>query len=138
MIQYKNISNPTIHQVAILDIYNNVGWTNYTKSPEILFKGINASLCTFAAFDNDNLVGLIRVIGDGQTIIYIQDILVKKAYQQQGIGQQLLKLIVKKYEHVRQKVLMTDNRVEVLSFYEKCSFQQMEALNLVGFVKIER
>ncbi|WP_430038931.1 GNAT family N-acetyltransferase [Peribacillus simplex] len=38
------------------------------------------------AWDDDKLVALIRVVGDGQTIIYIQVILVLENYQDQGIG----------------------------------------------------
>ena len=37
-----------------------------------------------AAYDEDRLVGLIRVVGDGLTIVFIQDLLVYPQYQRQG------------------------------------------------------
>lgn len=136
MIYYKNITNETINQKAILDLYNDVGWTNYTQNPATLTEGIKSSLCVFGAYANTELVGLIRIVGDGLTIIYIQDILVKKQYQRQKIGQQLLQLILEKYANVRQKVLMTDKQKTVIRFYEKNGFQKMVDLNLIGFVKL--
>ena len=41
-----------------------------------LKNAINNSLKVLTAWDDEKLVGLIRVIGDGYTIIYIQDILI--------------------------------------------------------------
>lgn len=137
MIDFKSITTQPIDKNAILDLYNNVGWTNYTQNPQILLDGISASLCVFAAYNDDKLIGLIRVVGDGLTIIYIQDILVKTTYQHQGIGKQLLQMVLEKYQNVRQKVLMTDNNQTTELFYKNCGFQQMETLNLVGFVKLD-
>jgi len=36
-------------------------------------------------FDGEDLIGLIRVVGDDTSIIYIQYILVKEEYKRQGI-----------------------------------------------------
>ena len=52
-------------------------------------------------------------------MIYIQDILVLKEYQGQGIGSELLNLILEKYKSVGQIVLMPDNTKETIAFYKK-------------------
>lgn len=49
------------------------------------------------------LIGLIRSVGDGETILYIQDLLVHPAYQNKGIGTQLIEKMVQAYPKVRQK-----------------------------------
>ena len=60
----------------ILRLYTSVGWTAYTDQPDMLKKGFANSLLTLAAYENNRLLGIIRAVGDGCTIVFIQDILV--------------------------------------------------------------
>lgn len=64
---------------------------------------IDNSLSVITAWENNKLIGLIRVIGDGYTIVYIQDILVHPNFQNKNIGTQLMTRILNKYKDVRQK-----------------------------------
>lgn len=57
-------------------LYDDVKWTSYTSDMPRLMEAMKSSLKVIAAWDNEKLVGLVRVVGDGKTIIYIQDILV--------------------------------------------------------------
>jgi len=66
-------------ETQILSLYESVGWTAYTDRPYVLRKGIENSLLCLAAFEGDRLIGLIRAVGDGQTVVLIQDILVKSS-----------------------------------------------------------
>ncbi len=52
----------------------------YLDNPNNLDKAVKNSLFNIGAFDGNELVGLIRVVGDDVSIIYIQDILVKENY----------------------------------------------------------
>jgi ribosomal protein S18 acetylase RimI-like enzyme len=117
----------------ILALYEANQWTNYTLHKETLFEGIKQSLYCYGAYDKNTLVGLIRVVGDGHTIIYIQDILVHPLYHRQGIGTKLMNHVLQKYQTVRQIILTTDNTVEQKSFYESLDFVAYEELDLVGF-----
>ncbi|MGL4990511.1 MAG: GNAT family N-acetyltransferase [Sarcina sp.] len=121
----------------LLYLYNNVGWKLYTEKIDILIKSIENSLKVITAFDNGKLIALIRVVGDGYSIIYIQDILVLQKYQNQGIGKILIEEIMNRYKNVRQKVLLTDNKSENISFYKKVGFSKSENLNCVAFVKLK-
>lgn len=135
-INFKEIRPNQIDSTPIVSLYKNVGWSNYLKNKETLLKGIEASLFVVGAFDGDELIGLIRVVGDGFTIIYIQDILIKTDYQRQGIGNQLISLVIKKYQSVRQKILLTDNQAHLKDFYNKNGFKTTEELNLLCFLKV--
>lgn len=135
-VLFKEIQSTQIQTEQIFDLYENVDWSNYLKNKETLLKGLEASLLVVAAFDGEELIGLIRVIGDGFTIIYIQDILVKTTHQRQGIGKQLINLVLEKYPAVRQKILLTDNQTHLKTFYNKNGFKATEDLNLVCFVKV--
>lgn len=74
----------------IIDLYNDVGWTNYTNRVDMLQKAYKTSLLVITAWHEDKLLGAIRIVGDGYSIIYIQDIVVLKAYQHMGIGSKLI------------------------------------------------
>lgn len=81
------------------------------------------------------MVGLARVVGDGYTIIYIQDILILKDYQKRGIGSKILKLILKKYESVRQIILLTDDTEKTVNYYKKNGLVKASDSNAVAFMK---
>lgn len=119
----------------IMGLYEDAEWYAYTKDKVRLKNAIDNSLKVLTAWDNDKLVGLIRVVGDNHTIIYVQDILVLKEYQGQGVGSKLLSLILEKYKSIRQIVLMTDNTKETISFYKKNEMVDTAEYNGVAFVK---
>lgn len=116
-------------------LYNDVEWYAYTNDLEVLQQAIYQSLEVISAWNGDELVALIRVVGDGLTIIYIQDILVMNAYQNQGIATQLVQQVLEKYKHVRQKVLLTEEAPDVRHFYEKNGFESCDKGTLVAFAK---
>ena len=78
----------------ILQLYNSVEWVNYTNNPSMLESAITHSLRILAASIEDRLVGLIRVVGDGYSVIYIQDIIVVlPEFQRNGIEKLLVQKI---------------------------------------------
>ena len=107
-------------------LYKDVQWYAYTQDLEVLQQAIKQSLEVISAWKDGELVGLIRIIGDGLTIIYIQDILVLKAYQNQGIATQLMQQVLEKYINVRQIVLLTEEAANVRHFYEKNGFESCD------------
>ncbi len=80
----------------VLALYNDVGWTAYTSHSETLEQAINQSLFVLSAWSGEQLVGLLRAVGDGATIIYVQDILVLQSFRRQGLGKQLLTQLLNK------------------------------------------
>lgn len=124
---------PDLNQ--LLELYNDVEWSAYTNDPDNLKNAVDNSLKVWTAWDEDRLVGLARVVGDGYTIIYVQDILVMEIYQRYGIGSRLLKLILEEYKTVRQIVLMTDNSEKTINFYEKNGMVNIKEYEGVAFTK---
>ncbi|MPS72667.1 MAG: N-acetyltransferase [Chryseobacterium sp.] len=121
----------------ILALYDNAGWTAYTSSPETLQQAINNSLYVLTAWSGQQLVGLLRAVSDGLTIIYIQDIIVLESFRRQGIGKELLRQTLKKYENVRQILLLTDEQPNTISFYESVGLQQTKDLKLTSFIRLK-
>ena len=104
-------------QDEILALYESVGWTGYTCRFEIMERAFSQSLKIYGAYVQDKLVGLIRAVGDGMTIVYIQDLLVHPSYQRMGIGKALMGKLLDEYKNVYQKVLTTDDTEKTLAFY---------------------
>jgi GNAT superfamily N-acetyltransferase len=130
------VNSKNINREQLERLYNDVEWYAYTRDLEVLQNAIEQSLEIISAWNGVELVGLIRIVGDGLTIIYIQDILVLNAYQNQGIATQLMERILKKYINVRQKVLLTEEAPDVRRFYEKNGFESCDKGSLVAFAKL--
>lgn len=112
----------------LVDLYDAVGWSLYTRAPETLQAGIRASLRVITAWDGERLVGLARIVGDGLTIVYLQDILVHPTYQRRAIGRELLQRAFEPFAGVRQQVLMTDAEPGQRAFYEAMGFREIRDL----------
>ena len=104
-------------QDEVLALYESVGWTGYTCRFEIMECAFARSLKIYGAYVQDKLIGLIRAVGDGVTIVYIQDLLVHPEYQRMGIGKALMGRLLDDYKNVYQKVLTTDDTEKTLAFY---------------------
>lgn len=125
-------------QQAIVGLYANAGWQAYTQNPAGLLKAIEGSHYVLTAKAGDQLVGLIRTVGDGVSIVYIQDILVHSDYKRLGIGTTLMKTTLEKFKQIRQKVLLTDDNLETRGFYESLGFQSCDQGKLVSFVNLPK
>ena len=100
-----------------------------------LERGYKNSLLVLAAYENEELLGIVRVVGDGATIILVQDILVYPQKQRQGIGTSLLKAVLERYADVRQIQLVTDNIPKTVAFYQSLGFVELEKLGCCGFMR---
>lgn len=92
-----------------LALYRAVGWTAYTQLPERLLRGLAGSHLVITARDDDGtLLGLARTVSDGESICYIQDILVHPDAQRRGVGRALLQDVRERYRHCMFVALSTD------------------------------
>ena len=109
-------------------LYSEVGWTAYTENMPALEQGYKNSMTVLAAYEDDELLGIIRTVGDGFTIVFIQDILVFPEKQRQGIGTALLKAVLDRYPNVRQIELATDNTPKTVAFYKSLGFSEFSEI----------
>lgn len=119
----------------ILRLYTEVGWTAYTKDMSALEQGYKHSLLVLSAYENEELLGIVRAVGDGHTIVFVQDILVFPEKQRQGVGTALLKAVLNRYPDVRQIELVTDNTPKTVAFYKSLGFSELSEIGCCGFVR---
>ncbi|MGK2853915.1 MAG: GNAT family N-acetyltransferase [Microbacteriaceae bacterium] len=109
----------------LMELYSSVGWSTYTTEPDRLELAVRQSLRVATAWEDGFLVGLARVVGDGVTIVYLQDVLVHPHHARSGVGTRLVTAIFEPYSNVRQHVLMTDDEPEQRAFYESLGFTEV-------------
>ena len=124
------------NEEEILRLYESVGWIAYTRSPDVLRRGFEKSLLTLGAYDGDKLLGIVRVVGDGETVVFVQDLLVFPEDQRKGIGSGLLGEVLSRYSSVRQIELVTDDTEKTKSFYKSLGFSEMSEIGCVGFMRL--
>ena len=116
-------------------LYTEVGWTAYTENMSALEQGYRNSLLVLAAYENDELLGIVRAVGDGCTIVFVQDILVFPEKQRHGVGTALLKAVLDRYADVRQIELTTDDTPETAAFYRSLGFSEFSEIGCCGFMR---
>ena len=122
----------------VLHLYQAVGWTNYTHQPQMLEKALSHSLAIYLALDGDAVVGLVRLVGDGFSSIFVQDLIVLPSYQRQGIGSALMKEALGDYKDVYQVQLVTEQIEKNLGFYHSLGFETLSTYDCTGMIWVNR
>jgi ribosomal protein S18 acetylase RimI-like enzyme len=114
----------SVDLTQVLDLYDSVGWTAYTRDPERLARALAGSSTVVTATENGELIGIARVVSDGASIAYLQDVLVRPSAQRAGLGRRLVLTALAPYADVRQKVLLTDDEPAQKGFYESLGYRE--------------
>ena len=122
----------------VLHLYQAVGWTNYTHQPQMLEKALSHSLAIYLALDGDTVVGLIRLVGDGFSSVFVQDLIVLPSYQRQGIGSNLMKEALADYKDAYQIQLATEQTENTLGFYRSLGFETLTTYDCTGMIWVDR
>src|SRR5574344_1570568 len=84
-------------KAQVEDLFLSVNWLS-GKYPDRLFKALLNSSTVITAWDNDELVGLARVLDDKAMMAYINYVLVRPSYQGKHIASNMLSIIKEKYK----------------------------------------
>ena len=122
----------------VLHLYQAVGWTNYTNQPQMLAQALSHSLATYLARDGEEIVGLVRLVGDGFSSVFVQDLIVLPSYQRQGIGSNLMKEALADYKDAYQIQLATEQTEKTLGFYHSLGFETLSTYDCTGMIWVDR
>ena len=121
---YEEIKSYGINLEEFNQLYNEVGWGAYDN--QITKRALENTFYSISVYDNDEIVGYGRIIGDTICFLYIQDIMVKPSYQGQKIGTLVMHKLLDKIMEIKKE--NSDLRVYLGAsknkekFYEKFGF----------------
>ena len=119
----------------VLGLYSAVGWINYVSRSGILREAYRKSLCVLGAYHGDRLIGIARAVGDGYSIVFIQDVLVLPEYQRRGTGTRLVKALLERFKTAYQVELMTDGTEKTKAFYRSVGFTPADEIGCLSYVR---
>ena len=122
----------------VLHLYQAVGWTNYTNQPQMLEQSLAHSLAIYVARDGEKIVGLVRLVGDSFSSVFVQDLIVLPTYQRQGIGSDLMKEALGDYKDAYQVQLVTEETEKNLGFYRSLGFETLSTYDCTGMILVDR
>ncbi len=84
----------------LIALYKEAGWwdVSYDEHPEFVDKIIENSFLFAGVLKNKKMIGMGRALSDGVSDAYIQDIVVLKKYRKRGIGNKIVKILIKELE----------------------------------------
>lgn len=109
---------------AIIELYDSSGINRPTSDNDRISKMYSNSNLIITAWDNELLVGISRSLTDFCYACYLSDLAVRKDYQSQGIGRELIKLTK---EVIGEKtMLLLLSAPTVMEYYPKVGFDKVE------------
>jgi len=134
MISYKEFNTELIERVK--EIYTKEGWKSYLNNDGKLVRAFQNSLYILGAFEEEKLIGFIRCVGDGEHIVLVQDLIVDRCYQKQGIGSTLFRTVWDKYKDVRMFQVVTDLEDEVDNhFYQSFGMKPLKEGHMIAYFR---
>lgn len=89
------------------------------------------------AWEGDALIGLARMVGDGVSILFVQDVLVDPALQRQGVGRALMQAMLERFPEVYQVQLLADRDSGTEAFYRSLGFHPAEDMGCMAFLRMK-
>lgn len=92
-------NNKNINEFNLL--YDSVRWGTYDKT--ISKRALDNTFYSVSVYDDDNIVGYGRLIGDTICFMYIQDVMVKPEFQNKKIGTLIMNKLLEKINELKKE-----------------------------------
>jgi len=114
------------------ELYDAVGWGAYDD--EVSEIALKNTMYSVSIYEDENIIGYGRLIGDGIVFLYIHDIMVKPEFQGKGIGKTIMNKLLDKVNELRKinpylRTYLGASKGKE-EFYKKCGFITREEANL--------
>jgi len=134
VIHFNEINSGLIERIK--DLYRNEGWSAYLNDDVRLIRALDNSLYILGVFDDQELIGFVRCIGDGEHAVIVQDIIVDDNFKRRGLGRQLMNVVFDKYSSVRWIQVntdMADKRAN--AFYQSLGMKKLDQAGIISFFR---
>lgn len=117
---YYTSSKEGITEEALEELFLSVDWES-GKYPKQLLQAIEGSHSVVTAWDEGKLVGLVNALSDGVLTAYFHYALINPSYQSNGIGKELMNMMLERYKGYKSKVLIS--YPDAVNFYNRLGFR---------------
>ncbi|MCL1859811.1 MAG: GNAT family N-acetyltransferase [Oscillospiraceae bacterium] len=112
-------------------LFNVVGWgSSRETTPKDWLENFNrvfiTSTLVVSAWENERLVGAVRVLSDKFFRSIIYDLVIDPEYQNKGIGRELVKRCIAHYPNSEWSLETTEKNI---GFYEKIGFKRSKGVH---------
>lgn len=76
-----------------MDLRKSVGWATFDEKDAE--KSLEATIFCVCAFEDGELIGMARLLGDGVICFYVGNVMVRPDRQREGIGKEIMDEIMK-------------------------------------------
>ncbi len=113
-------------------LFDAVGWGSYEE--EISKKALNNTIYSVSVYDDEEIIGFGRLIGDSICFVYIHDVMVLPEYQNQKIGTKIMNKLLEKVKQIKEenpyvRVYLGASK-DKEEFYKRFGFITREEANL--------
>jgi len=122
------LSKPSTRQIEqITALYRQAGWWDYDApdDPELVDRIVAGSHCFVIASHHNAIVGMGRAISDQASDAYLQDITVQEAYRNQGLGTQIIAMLMDRLQRDGIEWIGLIAEKKSCPVYEKLGFRQL-------------
>ena len=112
-------------------LFFSVGWSSNSETiPKDWLEKFNISFINstlvISAWENERLVGAVRVLSDKKFRSIIYDLVIDPEYQRKGIGRELVKRCIAHYPSSEWSLETTEKNID---FYEKIGFKRSKGVH---------
>ena len=107
----------------IATLYRRAPLLRKTDNPEALRRSFERSSLVLSLWEADRLVGLARVLTDGEQMSYLCDLAVEPDLQGGGVGKRLIDEILERCKGT--ELVLRDSNIST-GFYERLGFEPVE------------
>jgi ribosomal protein S18 acetylase RimI-like enzyme len=118
-IKIKSFYEKPIKATELMTLYFNAGWWGERKEKDI--EVMLQQVISVGAWEDGVLIGFARAITDGRFRGYIEDVVIHKDFQKEGIGTKLVSRLLEELSHIDVISLFCEK--DLISFYEKTNFK---------------
>jgi len=109
-------------------LYKAAGWwtPENDENPEFVDRIAPGSYCFVGAFRGEHMIGMGRILSDGVSDTYIQDVTVLPDYRRRGIGARIITALVEKLREDRIEWIGLVGEPGTSDFYKQLGFSEMK------------
>lgn len=86
--------------------------------------------------EGERLLGILRCVGDGASVVFLQDLLVYPERQRQGVGSALFRTMLGRFPTVYQLELLTDATGKTDAFYRAQGLLPAEEIGCRAYIRM--